>query len=227
VATLSLCPVEDDAVSGVRVADISCMRPNLRISVLFAALLCGASGPAWAQTNPSQSPWTHGTTVNVFAGTASASSDTGPLAGMALGWEVTRWVTVEGTGSWLNRRQGAEAFAADLKALVNVMPTRSILPFIQGGVGLYRASFDPSRDAMPAFYRNRFGTRAFAASAATFTDPTFVVGGGVNMFVSRHLAIRPDFQTTIVSRDADHYIVNSASVHLAYHFEPHPTKSEP
>src|SRR5262245_19816984 len=98
------------------------MRTNLPIPVLFALIWCG-SGPAWAQTNPSQSPWTHGTTVNVFAGAASASSDTGPLAGMALGWEVTRWVTVEGTGSWLNRRQGAEAFAADLKALVNVMPT--------------------------------------------------------------------------------------------------------
>src|SRR5947207_6804401 len=34
--------------------------------------------------------WSHGTTLNVFAGTATGSADTRPVVGTSLGWEVTR-----------------------------------------------------------------------------------------------------------------------------------------
>ena len=189
---------------------------------IAAVVMLGVSAPvAWAQKiAPPPNLWTHGTTVNLFAGTASASSETGPLAGGAVGWEVTRWVTVEGSGSWLNRRDNAEAFAADLKALINVAAARSVVPFVEGGIGLYPrlvrlVSRGPAR-------RYQARTVAAAGDRVTFTDPSFIVGGGVNLIASRHVAIRPDVEAKIVRRNSESYVVTAVSIHLAYHFEDHP-----
>jgi hypothetical protein len=44
----------------------------------------------------------------------------------------------------------------------------------------------------------------------------------LNVFVARHLAIRPDVEATIVRRNAQNYVVTAVSVHMAYHFEDHP-----
>jgi hypothetical protein len=186
-----------------------------------ASLVLCTPGLASAQTS-SPNMWAHGTTVNVFAGGASASSETGALAGGAVGWEVTPWVALEGSGSWLDRRQGADAFAADLKALVNLAAARSVVPFVEGGIGMYRASFDSSRATFPEFYRARMAANAGATTRMTFADPSFIVGGGVNLFATRRMAIRPDIEAKIVRRDSQTYVVTAVSVHLAYHFEDHP-----
>jgi hypothetical protein len=37
--------------------------------------------------------------------------------------------------------------------------------------------------------------------SATFTDPSLAFGGGVNVFVSRQIAVRPEVDATIVMRD--------------------------
>ena len=188
-----------------------------------ALLVLCAFDVASAQIAPPPNRWDHGTTLNVFAGAASASSETGPLAGGAFGWQITPWVSVEGSGTWLSRLNGAEAFAADLKTLVNVMAARPVAPFVEGGIGMYRASFDSSRGPLPDFYRAR--TSAEVGNISTFTDPSFIVGGGVNVFVGRHVAIRPDIEAKIVRRDSQSYVVTALSVHLAYHFEEHPMES--
>jgi hypothetical protein len=192
------------------------------LTLIAAALVLAAGATvASAQTiAPPPNLWTHGTTVNLFTGAASAASETGPLAGGAVGWEITRWVAVEGSGAWLNRRESAEAFAAELKALVNVAPSRAVVPFVEGGIGLYRASFDSSRGALPGFYQAR--TTPTAGNRMTFTDPSFVVGGGVNLIASRHMAIRPDVEAKIVRRNSENYVVTAVSIHLAYHFDDHP-----
>ena len=62
------------------------------LAVLFT--LC-VSGTASAQTAPATNPWSHGTTLNVFAGVNSASSQIGSLAGGAVGWEVSRWTDIQ------------------------------------------------------------------------------------------------------------------------------------
>ena len=194
---------------------------SLRFIAAALLPLC-VSDIASAQVAVPPDMWTHGTTVNLFAGTAAASSETGPLAGGAVGWEVTPWVALEGSGSWLNRRDGAEAFAADLKVLVNVRAARPVVPFVAGGVGMYRASFDSSRGDLPGFYQGRLPANGANVTHMTFTDPSFVVGGGVNLFVGRHVAIRPDVEAKIVWRRSQNYVVTAVSVHLAYHFEDHP-----
>jgi hypothetical protein len=55
-----------------------------------------------------------------------------------------------------------------------------------------------------------------------FMDPSVVIGGGANLFVSRHYAIRPAVDATIVMRDGHTQTVTSAVVHVTYHFEDHP-----
>lgn len=190
-----------------------------RLAVLFTL---SASGAASAQTAPPGNPWSHGTTLNVFAGVNSASSQAGSLAGGAVGWEVRRWLAVEGIGSWLDRGAGADAFAADLKAIVSPVSAHGFVPFIQAGIGMYRASFQLSRAELPDFYRSRVGATASGFDSITFTDPSVIVGGGVNLFVTQHVAIRPDIQAKVVVRDSHHYVVTAVAVHLAYHFEKHP-----
>ena len=198
--------------------------------IVTAALLLGlhAPGNATAQVAPSVSAWPRGTTVNVFAGAARVSSETVPLAGGAVGWELTRWAGIEGSGSWLDQRGGANAFAADLKALVNLVAGHPVVPFVEGGIGLYRASFDPSRGMLPGFYHGRMAGNALGLKRVTFTDPSFIVGGGVNLFVTRHVSIRPDAEAKFVRRDARGQVVIAVNVRLAYHFEDHPiTPSRP
>jgi hypothetical protein len=193
-------------------------RPIARLAVLF--VLC-VSGTASAQTAPAGNPWSHGTTLNVFSGVSSASSERGVVAGAAVGWGVNRWMAVEGIGSWLDRGTGAEAFAADLKAIVSPVSVRGFMPFAQAGIGMYRAAFQLSRAELPDFYRSRVTAIGPGADSITFTDPSFIVGGGANLFVTPHVAIRPDIQATIVRRDSRSYVVTTAAVHLAYHFETH------
>jgi hypothetical protein len=97
------------------------------------------------------------------------------------------------------------------------------MPFLTGGIGLYRASFARIGSTMPAFYARRITTDGMAmGTTATFTDPTVVFGSGVNAFVSRHWAIRPDVREMVVLRNSRSYFVTAVAVHVAYHFEDHP-----
>jgi hypothetical protein len=195
-------------------------RQIIWLAVLFT--LC-VSRPASAQTAPASHPWSHGTTLNVFAGVNAGSSKVGSLAGGAVGWEVTRWLAVEGIGTWLDRGTGADAFAADLKAIVSPVIARRVVPFLQGGIGLYRASFELPRAEIPDFYRSRLAAAASGMnSTKTLTDPSLIVGGGVNLFVRPHVAIRPDIQAKVVRHGSRSYVVTTVAVHLAYHFETHP-----
>ena len=57
---------------------------------------------------------------------------------------------------------------------------------------------------------------------AEFTDPSLAGGGGTNVFLSRHWAIRPQVIATVVLGHSRSYVVTTGTVHLAYHFEDHP-----
>lgn len=188
----------------------------------LAAVLVAA--PLRAQpTTPTFHIWTHGTTLAVTGGAAVASSDAGAMAALTMGWEITPRMGIEGTGAWLDRHDGAEAFSAAIAFQTSLMRPRPAAPFVEGGFGLYRASFDRTRSSIPSFYADRI-TAAGAAGALmnTFTDPAFFVGAGYNAFISRHIAIRPQVEATIVARNSQTYIVTSVAIRAAYHFEDHP-----
>jgi hypothetical protein len=191
---------------------------SLHLALFF---LFAAGSAAMAQSVPDH-PWSHGTTINLFTGVATASSNVGMTAGGAAGWEVTRLFGIEGIAEWLDRPQGEEGFAVTLTGQLNLAGARPIVPFVKGGIGFYRATFDSTAVDIPDFYRGRIGTAAPLETRQTYTDPSFVIGGGVNFFVSRHWAIRPDVGLTIVKDHGASYLITGVTVHMGYHFEDHP-----
>lgn len=192
-------------------------------AMMVAGTLLAVS--AFAQTAaPNTTGWTPGTTLNLFGGIGVDSSHTGGAAGGAFGWEVTPRLSVEGTGTWFDRGTGAEGFAADLSAIVNLRSPRRTVPFVKVGGGLYWASFDPTRSPMPGFYRDRLEPSDVFGQHVTFTDPAIVAGGGVTFWVSEHVSLRPEVDVKLVTR-SDVHPVATAVVRFAYHFEDHPVES--
>lgn len=190
----------------------------MRRSMLFLLVL--AAAPVGAQTT-AENPWKHGTTLSLSGGVASASLDTAPAVAMTAGWEITPWIGLEGTGSWFPGLDGANGFSAVLSVQSNLMPSHAASPFIEGGFGLYLASFDGSTTEIPEFYRSRIDESQLIKSN-TFTDPAFLVGGGVNVFTSRHFTVRPTIEALIVTNNSQTYTVPIFTVRVAYHFEDHP-----
>jgi hypothetical protein len=189
---------------------------------LSALLLAAASSTTIAQTLPAHA-WSHGTTINLFTGLASASSHAGITAGGAAGWEVTRLFGIEGMAEWLDRPQGEEGFGVTLTGQLNLTGARPYVPFVKGGIGFYRATFDGTATDIPDFYRDRVAMGSPApGTRQTFTDPSFVLGAGVNLFVSRHWALRPDAALTIARDHGASYLLPGLTFHAAYHFEDHP-----
>lgn len=181
---------------------------------------CCTASVAVAQTS-SPNPWGYGTTLSGAVGAAIDSEHTGPAFGTALGWELTPKVAIEGSASWLDRGEGADAFSAALKVRAAMFGRDRAAPFVTAGVGMYRATYARNAAEIPSFHRRRMGAVP-PVRRLTFTDPALVFGGGVNMFVSRHFAVRPDVEAMIVMRDSQRHVVTTAAVHLAFHFEDHP-----
>jgi outer membrane protein with beta-barrel domain len=192
---------------------------SLQLAALF---VLATTSVVAAQALPTHT-WSHGTTINLFTGVAAASSNAGVAAGGAAGWEITKLFGIEGLAEWLDRPQGEEGFDVSLTGHVNFTGARPLVPFAKVGVGFYRATFDGTATDIPEFYQERI-TPANSAlgTRQTFTDPSFVLGGGLNVFVSRHWAIRPDAGVTIVRDHGASHVVTGVTVHAAYHFEDHP-----
>jgi len=194
--------------------------PRLMLACL---LVFGTAATAAAQPRAPAYHTNHGTTLNVFGGVATASSDTGGLFGGAAGWEITPWFGIEGDAAWLDRPDGEEGFKGALSVHANLLGRHTVVPFLKGGFGLYHAAFASAGQVTPHFYRRRLDAATTVPETnQSFTDPTFVAGGGVNVFLSSHVALRPQVEAIIAVRDSQSYVVTAFTLHLAYHFEEHP-----
>jgi hypothetical protein len=194
-------------------------------SIAVVTWMALVAAPAFAQTGPTQHEWGHGTAFSVFGGAASDSSHTGLAGGGSVGWEVAPWFGLEGAAAWLDRGARVDAFAADVTAVVSLTKPGPMVPFLDGGIGLYRASFDPGVSEVPAFYRHRMMPMSGPLrTAVAFTDPTIVAGGGVNVFVSGHAALRPELQARIVTGDSRTHVVTAFLMRVTYHIENHPVR---
>lgn len=198
-----------------------CRFPD-RVLACFAAIaLMTSAQNAWSQTIAADE-WRHGTTLAGFVGAASASSDTGAAAGAALGWEITPHFTLEGRGIWFDAGHRADAFTAVLGARVPLLPARPLVPFLSAGAGVYRATFESVSTTMPRFYQRRMMSGPTEFQGRTFDDFVVALGGGVDMFLANHLALRPEVTVLLVTTRSDTRTVPVYGVHLAYHFESHP-----
>jgi hypothetical protein len=75
---------------------------------------------------------------------------------------------------------------------------------------------------MPAFYANRMGIMTVPANGnwgmRSFTDPALVVGGGVRLGLTPHLAVRPDFRAITVFGGGHMNTLGTFSLNLGYRF---------
>jgi hypothetical protein len=190
--------------------------------IAMACMCCAIPVAAAAQPDVRANEWSHGTTLNGSVGITADSSQTGPALGGGMGWEVTPTVAIEGSGSWAEFGHGTTSFAGALKVRLRLAGRRHVDPFVQAGVGLYRATFGTDDGDVPGFYRRRIAAAISGHGDRTFTDPTIVGGGGVSIFVNRHFAVRPDVEAAFVFRDGRTHVVTTAALHAVYHFESHP-----
>ena len=59
----------------------------------------------------------------------------------------------------------------------------------------------------------------------TFTDPALIAGGGVDIFLSRRVSVRPQGEAMFVLHSGDTRVMPAFTLHLAFHFEDHPITS--
>jgi len=194
------------------------------VGLLLTAATASAQGAPRREPGaaPPGNMWSHGTTLNVFTGGALGGGDRASVRGGGFGWEIKPWFGLEGSATWIDWDKDAHAFTPAITAQVGLLTAHRAVPFVMGGVGLYHASFDRVDVGMPQFYRRRMTAMNDLATAVTFTDPSVVGGGGVNVFVTRKWTIRPEVLATMVVRDSRSFAVTTAAVRLAYHFEDHP-----
>ena len=172
---------------------------------------------ASAQTIPMD--WRHGTTLSGFIGTQSASSNASPAAGVGLAWEVTRRLSFEGRGTWFSVNDGASDFAATLATHVALLKPRAVVPFVSAGVGMYRSTVNSAWTDVPDFYRQRLSPDQ--PGNHTFQDFLVTAGGGVNVFVTSHFALRPEANLVLVTTTSDARPVGMYGVQIVYHFDAH------
>lgn len=196
---------------------------HLRVAVITILVLLGFAGRVSSQTSESPVPhrWSHGTTLELSAGAAHAAPNTSAAFGGAIGWELNHRAEIEGVAAWLPERNGAEAFAADLKLLVNLTRPARVVPYLGAGAGLYFAAFDTTQATLPRFYQQQVPDSSTPGRAA-FTDPTIVIAGGANVFTAHHLSVRPDLGVRLVTDGSHVYTVTTVTFSLIYHFEDHP-----
>jgi hypothetical protein len=188
-------------------------------AAMCVTLMLGLTGAAEAQGPDLR----RCTTLNFLVGGSVGSETTQALLGGAFGWELLPRFSLETTTKWMVPDRGAEAFSALVTAQVQLSPRRKVVPFLTAGAGVLRASYDMETSVMPAFYARRMeqGSGPVSGTRRTFVDPAFVFGGGVSLFASRHVSVRPEVEAMIVHEDGRTRMTTSVAVRAGYHFETH------
>lgn len=188
---------------------------------LVVLALVSVAQPAAAQTDSATGmDWQHGTTLFGFGGAQSASSRVSAAAGMGFGWEVTQRLALEGRATWFRVNPDVPDFAATMAAHVPLMTRRSVLPFVTGGIGMYRATYDSQSSAANAFYQNRMGDAI--TGRRTFQDFLVTFGAGVDVHLTDHFFLRPEANMMLVTGDGNYRPMGLYGVQLVYHVERHP-----
>jgi hypothetical protein len=184
---------------------------------LATVALLSAPIEAFAQTSRGIE-WQPGTTLGGFVGASGTAADTAPAAGTAFGWELTPHFTIEGRGTWLRHDQGLTDFSASINALIRLLRPRAVVPFALAGFGMYGATVDPRSSDLPAFYRDRIPPNE---GHPVFEDLLLTFGGGIDVFLTSHLALRPEVTMYVITTRDDRLTKAVYGVHLAYRFEAH------
>ncbi len=195
------------------------MRILTSAAMVVSALFVTASAEAQAVVRVNE--WARGTELGVVAGGGSTTDATGPLVAASAGWDVTRWLAIEGQAGWLSRGPAAEGFSADISSLINLRPKQSVTPFVGAGIGLYRATFD-SASAVTDFYRKRLEAMGPVGESISFTDPAARFTVGIDFIWHRHWSVRPEGSLIAIWGDGHGDKVITYGARIGYRFEDHP-----
>lgn len=187
----------------------------------FATAVCviAMAGLAGAQTH--ENPFRFGTALSGFAGGAADNEGTAAAAGLELGWEITRRLAVQGNTLWTAPGNGQHDFAVMLGPKINLKRTGRSVPFVTAGIGMYRATFDSLAGPLPPFYGDRLTPAQRLDTGGSFDDFVAAIGGGADVFVHAHWAVRPDVRVMMVVGNADVRWLTAFGGSVAYHFERH------
>ena len=184
-------------------------------TTLGAVLLLLAALPVQAQGPLPTHRWSHCATLTGSGGIAAGSDHTGATVGGAIGWEITPRIALDGSATWFDRQTGSTAFAAALSVRGLLTDSAWVAPFVEGGFGLYTASFDPKRAVdIPPFYADRMS----GAITNWFNDPALFLGAGVDLMRRSNVAVRPSAGAIIAFREGATYTVGTFAVRVEYHF---------
>ena len=202
----------------------------MRIRDIGFIVLALVSFPPFAdgQTASNGNDWTRATELGVLTGGTSRSADIGPTLGGVAGWQMNRWVTIEGRGLWIDHGTRADGFSADITSLVNIVRKAKVTPFIGAGLGLYRATFEARRTEMPDFYGRRLGRDDLpVVSTVSFTDPMLALTAGVDFVPRRHVTIRPQASVLLVRSDGLSETMFNVGLRFGYRFDDRPLAPRP
>ena len=194
---------------------------TLRI-IAIAALASALSAASATAQSTSHNPFQFGTTLSGFGGATVDSESTAPAAGLELGWEITHHLAVEGATLWSFPGNGEQDFGVMIGPRFNLAHHRRHIPFVTAAVGMYRASFDNLTAELPPFYDSRVSPANRTGKSGTFDDFLASIGGGGELFLQEHWAIRPEVRLLSVINGSDVRWITSFGAHVVYHFERHP-----
>ena len=191
---------------------------------LVLAIVALSSTPLSAQAPSEVAGVGHATTVAIAAGAGSDGVGSGTVVAGTVGWQVDSRASVVSTFQWCHQGEGADAFAGAFAIDVNLLPRRAAAPFVAAGFGLYRTFYDVARSPMPAFYRDRVDISRMAGTTVSFVDPAMVIGAGVNILTTPHVALRPQVEAFVVARGSQRHVTVAVTVRIAYSVEHQPFK---
>jgi hypothetical protein len=183
------------------------------------------------------------TTMLFGLGFSAGASETGAALRVGVDRVVHPRVTLELTGTYLDRGLRAESWTVHAGARLSLADKgERFAPYVAAGAGVYRASFErvghgmsdqagaacmgPGRTeacygSMPAFYADRVRRETDRQSwpdRRQFTDPAVAVGLGVRWDVAPHVYLVPDARALLVFGDGDSDAVGVFTVSVGYRF---------
>jgi hypothetical protein len=212
--------------------------------VVVAALLVGAAGMAAAGDEGPKDGG--GVALALHAGLATGDSATGFTLGGSVLYDVASRLSVEATGSYLDRGHGESGASGLASLLVNLRPVgEKVVPYLAVGGGVYYSSFDgpfrpdlgegmgfgPRSGGRRGMERWLDPTGACAADAShdgcvlsgdtaghgSSTDGALTVGGGIRIDLGHGLFLRPDARAIVIFGD-DTRTLGALTVGLGYRF---------
>jgi hypothetical protein len=160
--------------------------------------------------------------LSIFGGGARASDSIEPTTGAGLGVELSPRVSLEGRVRWFSVPAGEKSYATDLGIRYTIAATSSARPYLSAGAGVFEAYYPGVSDGIPSFYRQRMEPET---GAHAFRDMLWTVGTGADLFITGHVALRPDVSMLLATTRRDARVVPVYGIHVAYFFDSHTSYS--